>query len=135
LATCGKTKKTFRGATFAESCHSRNRGIADRAIYTPDPHPGSFLGTPVADWTRLLMTVLATKCMYEKGSVQSKQPPRPAVGLVWEWLRDPALTIFLSVTRAGWVFCPSGGSTPRQNGFERGVFAHSENHRKRVGIL
>jgi len=47
---------------------------------------------------------LATKYMYEKGSAESRRPPKDVLGSVFERLRDHSLTIFLLLTGAGWVF-------------------------------
>lgn len=70
----------------------------------PTTHLGSFFGNAIADWTGVLVTVLATKHMYEKGSSESKNPPRRTLSPLWEWLRDHSLTIFLVATGIGWVF-------------------------------
>ena len=49
----------------------------------PSTHIGSFFGNAIADWTGVLVTVVLTKYLYEKGSRESKQPtiisttPRP----------------------------------------------------------
>jgi hypothetical protein len=42
----------------------------------PATHLGSFFGNAIADWTGVVVTVLATKYMYEKGSAESRKPPR-----------------------------------------------------------
>ncbi|HEY7097890.1 MAG TPA: hypothetical protein VH437_14285 [Terriglobales bacterium] len=73
-------------------------------VSSPDSHWGSFFGNAVADWTGLVVVVLATKSMYEKGSAESKQPPpagwfRP----VHQFVRNHSLTIFLVLTGIGWV--------------------------------
>jgi hypothetical protein len=70
----------------------------------PSTHVGSFFGNAIADWTGLLVMVLATKYMYEKGSAESRRPPKDVLGSVFERLRDHSLTIFLLLTGAGWVF-------------------------------
>ncbi len=66
-------------------------------------HWGGFFGNAIADWTGLVVTVLATKFMYERGSAESRQPPKHILGSVWEKLRDHSLTIFLGITGAGWI--------------------------------
>lgn len=66
-------------------------------------HVGSFFGNAIADWTGVLVIVLATKHLYELGSDESKQPregPRRGVSKV---LHDHSLTIFLLITGAAWV--------------------------------
>lgn len=76
-------------------------------LYTrsnPSTHWGSFFGNAIADWSGLLVTVLATKVFFEVGSAESRKPPhhwlRPAV----EFLQDHSLTIFLAITGAGWIW-------------------------------
>jgi len=69
----------------------------------PDTHVGSFFGNAIADWTGLVVMVLATKFMYEKGSTGSREPPQHWLHSVWQKLQDHSLTIFLLITGAGWV--------------------------------
>ena len=38
----------------------------------PSTHLGSFFGNAIADWTGVLVTVVMTKYLYEKGSKESK---------------------------------------------------------------
>ena len=67
-------------------------------------HLGAFFGNAIADWTGLVVTVLATKHMYEKGSPESKRPPPDMLpGRIEEFLRDHSLTIFFIVTGAAWA--------------------------------
>lgn len=73
-------------------------------VSDPGTHIGSFFGNAIADWTGLLVMVLATKYLYEKGSAESRRPPKDVVGSISERLRDHSLTIFLLLTGAGWVF-------------------------------
>lgn len=82
--------------------------------FNPDTHWGAFFGNAIADWTGLLVTVLATKYLYEIGSAESRKPPHPLLAPVWEKFRDHSLSIFLLVTGIGWVV----------------LFAHSETNSK-----
>ena len=67
-------------------------------------HWGSFFGNAIADWSGVLVTVLATKHLYEKGSGESKPEPRPELAnRILEKLRRHSLTIFLLITGMGWV--------------------------------
>ena len=69
----------------------------------PKTHRGSFYGNAIADWTGVVLTVLATKYFYEIGSAESRQPvPRFRNRLI-ETLRDHSLTIFLALTGIGWA--------------------------------
>jgi hypothetical protein len=71
---------------------------------SPQTHPGSFFGNAIADWTGLVVMVIATKRLYEKGSAESKQPravlPNNPVA---EAIREHSLTIFLLLTGAVWL--------------------------------
>jgi hypothetical protein len=66
-------------------------------------HLGSFFGNAIADWTGVLVTVLMTKHLYERGSAESKKPKGQARSRVLELLREHSLTIFLLITGVGWV--------------------------------
>jgi len=69
----------------------------------PGTHWGSFFGNAIADWSGVLVTVLATKHMYEKGSAESRTPRNEPVNPFLCFLDDHSLTIFLLVTGIGWV--------------------------------
>ena len=69
----------------------------------PNTHWGSFFGNAIADWSGLVVTVLATKFMYEKGSAESRKPPHRLLAPVWETLQEHSLSIFLIITGAAWV--------------------------------
>ena len=66
-------------------------------------HLGAFYGNAIADWSGLLVTVLATKVMYEIGSAESKKPPRHFPERLWDLVQEHSLTIFLVVTGVGWA--------------------------------
>jgi|SRR5450432_236478 purine-cytosine permease-like protein len=67
-------------------------------------HWGSFFGNAIADWSGVLLTVLATKRLYEKNSAESKKEPGPKdVNKAMEFIREHSLSIFLIITGAGWV--------------------------------
>jgi hypothetical protein len=70
----------------------------------PSTHMGSFFGNAIADWTGLLVMVLATKYLFERGSAESRRPPKNFMGSTLQRLRDHSLTIFLLITGVGWVF-------------------------------
>ena len=69
----------------------------------PSTHWGSFFGNAIADWTGLVVTVVATKYMYEKGSAESRKPPHRLLAPVWEILQQHSLSIFLIITGIVWV--------------------------------
>jgi hypothetical protein len=76
------------------------------ALYSftdPKTHSGSFFGNAIADWTGVVVTVLATKHFYEIGSAESKQPGRHYQNPLIDTIRDHSLTIFLVLTGAGWT--------------------------------
>lgn len=66
-------------------------------------HYGSFFGNAIADWTGLLLVILATKRFYEKGSSESRKPPHFLLRPFPQFIQDHSLTIFLLITGAGWV--------------------------------
>jgi membrane protease YdiL (CAAX protease family) len=66
-------------------------------------HWSSFFGNAIADWSGVLVMVLATKHLYERGSKESKQPSPAFSGRVLEHIREHSLTIFLLITGAAWV--------------------------------
>ena len=71
---------------------------------SPETHAGSFFGNAIADWTGLVVMVLATKRLYEKGSAESKQPLPGILPNRWEELvREHSLSLFLLLTGAAWL--------------------------------
>jgi hypothetical protein len=75
-------------------------------LYLPsDPrsHLGSFFGNAIADWTGVVITILATKWFFEKGSRESRQPRRIHSSPTLELLHEHSLTLFLLATGLGWV--------------------------------
>jgi hypothetical protein len=69
----------------------------------PNTHLGSFFGNAIADWTGVVVTVVMTKHLYEKGSAQSKKPKGIMPSKTIEFLREHSLTIVLLITGMGWV--------------------------------
>jgi|SRR5579859_1041270 len=69
----------------------------------PQTHIGSFFGNAIADWSGVLVTVLSTKHMYEKGSAESRKPPHAHANRILCALEDHSLTIFLAITGIAWV--------------------------------
>jgi hypothetical protein len=71
----------------------------------PSTHVGSFFGNAIADWSGVVVTVLATKYLYEKGSAESRPLPKGKDPLapILEFLREHSLSIFLLFTGIGWV--------------------------------
>src|ERR1035438_8944731 len=69
----------------------------------PDTHLGSFFGNAIADWTGVLVTVVMTKYLYEKGSAESRKPRGKLRSAIMELLREHSLTLFLLITGIGWI--------------------------------
>ena len=69
----------------------------------PGTHVGSFFGNAIADWSGVVVTVLATKYMYEKGSAESRRPKDTGLNPLRKLWRDHSLTIFLVITGLGWA--------------------------------
>jgi len=72
-------------------------------VSDPSTHWGSFFGNAIADWTGMVVTVIATKYLYEKGSAESRKPSHPMLRPASEFVRDHSLTIFLLITGGVWV--------------------------------
>ena len=70
---------------------------------SPNTHIGSFFGNAIADWTGVLVTVVMTKHLYEKGSSESKKPKGKWRSMTMEFLREHSLTLVLVVTGAAWA--------------------------------
>jgi len=68
-----------------------------------DTHWGAFFGNAIADWTGLLVTVVATKFMYEIGSAESRKPPHRYLRPLREFLEEHSLSVFLLLTGVIWV--------------------------------
>jgi hypothetical protein len=73
------------------------------SVSDPKTHAGSFFGNAIADWSGVLVIVLATKHLYEKGSAESRKPPHPLMRPFPDFVQEHSLTIFLLITGAGWV--------------------------------
>jgi hypothetical protein len=69
----------------------------------PNTHLGSFFGNAIADWSGVLVTVIMTKHLYEKGSAESKKPRGKLRSAIMEFLREHSLTLFLLITGIGWI--------------------------------
>jgi hypothetical protein len=104
------TNKSDQPQTFI---HRHSLGVAAVVILVlwivlhifsdPSTHVGSFFGNAIADWSGVVVTVLATKYMYEKGSAESRRPADTGLSPLRKWIRDHSLTIFLVITGIGWV--------------------------------
>lgn len=70
---------------------------------SPSTHLGSFFGNAIADWSGVVVMLLATKYLYEKGSAESRSLPKTALRPALEFLRDHSLSIFLIITGIGWI--------------------------------
>jgi hypothetical protein len=73
-------------------------------------HWGAFFGNAIADWSGVMVVILGTKFLYERGSPESKEPgPRaPWRSHVSEFIREHSLTLFLLATGAGWIVLFAG---------------------------
>jgi hypothetical protein len=73
------------------------------SVSDPGKHWGSFFGNAIADWSGVVVMVFATKHLYEKGSAESKKPPKKILPGVFEKLQEHSLTVFLLITGVIWV--------------------------------
>jgi hypothetical protein len=69
----------------------------------PSTHLGAFYGNAVADWFGSLVTVVATKFWFEKGSPESRVPPFLR-GKGPRLLHEHSLTVALLLTWTGWIW-------------------------------
>lgn len=69
----------------------------------PTSHAGSFFGNAIADWTGVVITILATKWFFEKGSRESRKPKITHKNRFLEMLHEHSLTIFLVLTWIVWI--------------------------------
>ena len=70
----------------------------------PSTHLGSFFGNAIADWSGVLVTVIMTKHLYERGSAESKNPRSKWKSPTLEFLRSHSLTVFLVITGVAWAY-------------------------------
>ena len=77
------TQRRDTGALFYASIRSASSSIGILLLWIclyifsdPSTHLGSFFGNAIADWSGVVVTVLATKFLYEKGSKESRKPPK-----------------------------------------------------------
>jgi len=78
--------------------------IALYSVSDEKRHIGAFFGNAIADWSGVVVMVLATKHLYERGSKESKEPRNNKLpNRFLEALREHSLTVFLLLTGAGWV--------------------------------
>ncbi len=68
----------------------------------PDTHFGAFLGNAIADWAGVVLVVIGTKFLYERGSKESK-PVHARKGRLRNLLVEHSMTIFLVITGLGWL--------------------------------
>lgn len=74
------------------------------SLWDPNSHLGSFFGNAIADWSGVVVMVLATKYLYEKGSSESRTPPPDdPTNHALDFIRDHSLTLFLAITLLGWI--------------------------------
>jgi hypothetical protein len=93
--------------------HQHSLGITSIAIVitliclyifsNPSTHLGGFFGNAIADWSGVVVTIFATKYLYERGSAESRRIKGTVANPVLECCREHSLSIFLLITGLGWV--------------------------------
>jgi hypothetical protein len=100
-----KPHQTFferHGLTIVTSCILL-AWIVLYSVSDEKKHIGSFFGNAIADWSGVVVMILATKHLYERGSSESKNVKGKLHIRILETLREHSLTVFLLVTGIGWV--------------------------------
>jgi hypothetical protein len=69
----------------------------------PQTHTGSFFGNAIADWSGVVMTVLCTKVLFEKGSRESRKPRDKGLTPARRFVVDHSLSIFLVLSGLAWT--------------------------------
>ena len=77
--------------------------IALYQISNPNAQVGAFYGNAVADWTGLVVMIIATKFLYERGSMESRKVQPLSKSSIREFVHEHSLTIFLVITGIGWL--------------------------------
>ena len=77
--------------------------IVGYRMLNPKTHLGAFFGNAIADWSGTVLIVMATKWLFEKGSVESRTMPRHFKNRLREFLTAHSLTLFVVVTGIGWI--------------------------------
>jgi len=75
-------------------------------LYTdPQTHIGAFFGNAIADWSGVVVTLLGTKFLVERGSRESfkPSPERPDITPLHRFVHEHSLGIFLVVTGVFWI--------------------------------
>lgn len=74
------------------------------SFWNPNTHWGNFFGNAIADWSGVVVVMLASGYLYERGSSESEQPPPddPAHRFL-DRIRDHSLTLFLIATLIAWI--------------------------------
>ena len=68
-----------------------------------ETHLGAFYGNAIADWSGTLLIVMATKWLFEQGSVESRKMPRHVKNKLRQFLISHSLTLFVVLTGIGWI--------------------------------
>jgi hypothetical protein len=72
------------------------------SVSDPETRMGAFFGNSVADWTGVVVAVIGTKFLFERGSKESN-PVRARGGKLKRFAIEHSLSIVLILTGLGWV--------------------------------
>lgn len=68
----------------------------------PETHAGAFFGNAIADWSGVVLVVVGTKFLYERGSKESRPVRGPSRGPK-DLFVEHSLSIVLVATGLGWL--------------------------------
>jgi hypothetical protein len=69
----------------------------------PSKHFGSFFGNAIADWTGVVVTVLASRYLRDRQIRKKSKIVHGELHWMVRWLVEHPLTVFLAITGIGWV--------------------------------
>ncbi|HET9029198.1 MAG TPA: hypothetical protein VFN49_03405 [Candidatus Aquilonibacter sp.] len=73
------------------------------ALADQNRHWGAFFGNAIADWSGVVLMVLGTKYLMERGSRESKRQYDRKDSGIRKALKEHSFSIFVVITLGGWI--------------------------------